>query len=171
MAWDRCEPVWNDRKDNMAARASTIHLMIMFVAPAGGLGGCAVGNTEPESRDIASVEISHLEWHTSSGDRASLERASRRGSERAHNSVRTAVASSGRVQQSRLRRLVATCAFDRSVAVTGDNLYGFVARRRATSELSDNAVTAWFDISEGQQESVRGERLPIHWPQVAGFRL
>jgi len=39
------------------------------------------------------------------------------------------------VEQSRLRRLVATSSFDRSVAVTGDNLYGSVARRLATSEV------------------------------------
>jgi hypothetical protein len=38
-------------------------------------------------------------------------------------------------------------SFDRSVAVTGDNLYGIVARRRATSEVSNVAATAFFDTS------------------------
>jgi hypothetical protein len=70
---------------------------------------------------------------------------------------------SGRVEQRRLRRLVATASFDRSVAVTGDNLYGIVARRLATSEVSNHAATALFDTSSGRDagQRVADDRLDL----------
>jgi len=49
---------------------------------------------------------------------------------------------SRRVDQTRLRGLVAAASFDRAVAVTGDNLCGIVARRPAASERSNDAATA-----------------------------
>jgi hypothetical protein len=63
-------------------------------------------------------------------------------------------------EQGRLRRLVATSSFDRSVAVTGDNLYGIVARSRMTSELPNNAARR-FAISPSLSASLQaidGER-------------
>jgi hypothetical protein len=78
---------------------------------------------------------------------------------------------SRRVEQSRLRRLVATSSFDRSVAVTGDNLYGIVARRLATSEVSNDAATAFLNTSKvAPWPMIRSGNSSLHHDRLHGDR-